>query len=631
MRKVFALLLILSALIFVQAQTHAQNNRGRGASAPITLTVDATEAPRKLFHVRLVIPASPGPLTLFYPQWIPGEHGPTGPIVNLAGLKLMSGGKPLNWQRDAADMYAFHCEVPQGANSVEAALDYLAPSFAGGFTSGAATTAHLAIVTWNQLLLYPQGGNTDDLTYRASLRLPVGWKFGTSLVATKESKEQIDFAPVSLTTLIDSPVLAGEYFRAVPLATANPTNVIDLAADSVAALEMSPQLSAALKKLDIEAAALFGARHYERYHFLLTLSDYVAHFGLEHHQSNDSRITERSLLDPTQGRLALGVLAHEYVHSWNGKYRRPAGLATPDFQQPMKGELLWVYEGLTQYLGNMLSARSGVWTPEMYRERLAQIAANLDHRPGRLWRPLVDTTIAAQILYGSPSEWAAERRSTDFYDEGWLIWLDADTLIREQTGGKRSLDDFCQRFHGGQSGAPMVKTYTFDDVVATLNEVAPYDWRTFLNTRLNSTEFHAPLGGIERGGWRLVYNDERSEFLKDLEDSRNSVEMGYSIGLRLDDKGLIEDVIPDMAAAQAGIGPGMKIIAVNGRHYTPSILRDEVRATKTRSAPLVLLTENEGFYRSYALDYKDGERYPHLERNASRPDLLGQIIAPRTP
>ena len=646
MKRAFVLSLMLSALMLAEAQTdgafaHGNNRPQSDPPPPITLTVDATEAPRKLFHTRLVIPARPGPLTLVYPQWIPGEHGPTGPIVNLAGLKLTSGGKTINWQRDAVNMYAFHCEVPAGADSVEVALDFLSPTFAGGFTSGASTTAHLAIITWNQLLLYPQGRNSDDLRYLASLRLPAGWKFGTSLVAERQSNERVDFKPVSLTTLIDSPVLAGEYFRAVPLSTAHPTNEIDLAADSAAALEMKPQLEAALKKMDAEALALFGTRHYERYHFLLTLSDYVAHFGLEHHQSNDSRVNERALLDDTQGRLALGVLSHEYIHSWNGKYRRPAGLATPDYQQPMKGELLWVYEGLTQYLGNVLAARSGLWTPEQYRERLAQIAANLDHRPGRMSRPLIDTTVAAQILYGAPDEWAAARRGTDFYDEGWLVWLDVDTLIREQTGGRRSLDDFCRNFHGPQSGrmgsnggsvgggAPTVQTYTFDDVVNALNEVAPYDWRTFLNTRLNSTELHAPLGGIERGGWRLVYDDARSQYLQDLEDGRNTVEMGYSIGLRLQTDGLVSDVIPGMAAAQAGLGPGMKVVAVNGRRFTPAILRDEVRATKTRSGPLALLVENEGFYKTYTLDYRDGERYPHLERVPARPDLLGQLLAPR--
>ncbi|MGB8508024.1 MAG: hypothetical protein WCD76_06455 [Pyrinomonadaceae bacterium] len=637
MKKALLSLLMLACAALVSAQSpsnaaFAQTNRGRGAqpSQSIRLTVDATEAPRKLFHAQLVFPAAPGPLTLYYPQWIPGEHGPTGPVINLAGLKMTANGKVIPWQRDAVDMYAFHVEVPAGAKELEVALDYLAPTFAGGFTSGSSTTSHLAIVTWNQLLLYPQGSGSDDLTYTASLRLPDNWKYGGSLPVARQTRERIEFAPVSLTTLIDSPVLAGEHFRAVPLSTVAPAVELDLVADSEAALNASPQFINAMRRLVPETAALFGAQHYEHYNFLLTLSDRVAHFGLEHHQSNDSRVAERALLDETQGRLALGVVSHEYVHSWNGKYRRPAGLATSDYQQPMKGELLWVYEGLTQYLGNVLAARSGIWTQEEYREHLAQIAANLDHRPGRLSRPLIDTTVGAQLFYNAPSEWSAARRGTDFYDEGWLIWLDADTLIRQQTAGRRSLDDFCKRFHGAPGGAPSVKTYTFDDVVATLNEVAPYDWRKFLNDRLYSTDFHAPLDGIARGGWRLVYDDTRTQLIKDFEEGRDAVDLGYSVGLRLKTNGNIEDVIPGTPAARAGLGPGMIITAIDGKQWSSAVMRDVVSASPRRQGPISLLVNNEGEMKTYALDYHGNGQYPHLERDASKPDLLTPIITPQT-
>lgn len=623
---------ILFVLLFVTAQSQsavAQTNRSRAAQA-IKLAVDATDAPRKLFRATETIPAQPGPLTLYYPAWLPGEHGPTGPIINLAGLKFTAAGKTLQWRRDPVDMYAFHIEVPQGANAVEVAMDFLAPTFSGGFTSGSSTTSHLAIFSWNWILLYPQVTHTDDITFDASLKIPQGWKFGTALRATKESKGEIDFEPVSLTTLVDSPVLAGEHFRAIPLSTAKPTVEMDIAADSAAALEMKPETLNALRKLVKEAEALTGAEHYDHYNFLFTLSDRVAHFGLEHHESNDSRVAERALLDDRQGRLALGVLPHEYFHSWNGKYRRPAGLATSDYQKPMQGELLWVYEGLTEYYGNVLAARSGLWTPEQYRDEMAVVAASLDHRPGRLWRPLIDTTIAAQLLYNSPGEWSAERRGVDFYDEGWLIWTDVDTLIREQTKGQRSLDDFVRRFHGGQTSAPMVKPYTFDDVVATLNEVAPYDWRGFLNQRLNTTEFHAPLGGIERGGWRLTYDAARSQRVQDAEEGRESIEMGYSIGLRLNAAGLISDVLAGTPAAEAKLGPGMTIVAVDGKAFSPEVLREAVSAAKTRKSPINLLVNNEGTMQTFAIDYHGGEQYPHLTRDASKPDLLGQIIAPLT-
>ena len=598
------------------------------AAQTVKLMVDATEARRKLFHAREVIPVGPGPLTLYYPKWIPGEHGPTGPVVNLSGLKFTASGETLPWRRDPVDMYAFHIDVPQGATAVEASLEFLAPTFEGGLSAGSSMTSHLAVFSWNWLLLYPQVAHTDDIMFDASLRLPPGWKFGTGLTVERESEGEVNFRAVSLTTLVDSPVLAGEYFRAIPLSTPKPAVEMDIAADSPAALEASPQFTGAMRNLVDEAKALFGAEHYEHYNFLLTLSDRVESFGLEHHQSNDSRVAERALIDETQGRLALGVLPHEYVHSWNGKYRRPAGLATPDFQTPMQGEMLWVYEGLTQYYGNVLAARSGLLTQEQYVDALAQAAARLDHTPGRLWRPLIDTSVAAQLLYNAAPEWSAERRGLDFYNEGWLIWLDADTLIRQRTSGQRSLDDFCRRFHGGKTGPPTVKPYTFDDVVATLNEVTPNDWRTFLNQRLYTTDFHAPLGGIERGGWRLTYDAKQGERITDLAAVRKQLEMGYSLGLRLNSTGLITDVVPGMPAAEANLGPGMTVVAVNGKQFSPDALRDAVTAARTNKGPIQVLVNNEGALINYPIDYHGGEQYPHLVRDAAKPDLLSQTTAP---
>jgi predicted metalloprotease with PDZ domain len=628
------LLLAIVSLVIFPAEFAVSVNAGTANPPPpvttINLSVDATEAPRKIFHARMTIPVVPGPLTLVYPKWIPGEHGPTGPIVNLAGLKLTAGGQNVSWRRDDVDMYSFHLEVPAGTRTLEAELDFLSPTFAGGFTAGASTTSHLAIVTWNQLLLYPAGSNIAEVNFKANLNLPAGWKFGTSLPIASQTAGKVNFVSVSLERLVDSPVLAGEYFLVVPLA-ATPPNEIDIAADNMADLEISPELTLALKRVVSEAVSLFGATHYTNYHFLLTLSDHTAHFGLEHHESNDSRVAERSLLDPALRNVALGVLPHEFVHSWNGKYRRPAGLATPNYQEPMKGELLWVYEGLTEYLGNLLAVRSGLWTAEQFRDHLAEVAADLDHKPGRLTRPLIDTTIAAQVLYGAPAEWTSLRRSVDFYDEGWLIWLDVDTKIRELTAGKSSLDDFCKRFHGPPATPPTVKTYGFDDVVATLNDVAPFDWRNFLLSRLNSTDFHAPLGGIERGGWKLVYEPVPSGFLKDSEQVRHSTEMAYSIGLRINEDGLVSDTIEGMAAARAGIGPGMKILAVNGKAYSAEVLRDFVKATTDpKRGRIDLLIDNEGHVANYQLTYGEGEKYSGLERDATRPDTLSKIIAPLT-
>lgn len=632
-RSLALLLAALSILVLVPELTTGELAHASEAHAAraITLTVDATEAPRKLFHAREVIPVSPGPLTLYYPKWIPGHHRPAGPISNLSGLTFTAGGKTVPWRRDPVDMYAFHLDIPQGTSAVEADLEYLAPTFAGSLTSVSSTTSHLAVFSWNWLLLYPSTARADDLVFNASLRLPPGWKFGTQLTTERQSGDEVHFRSASLTTLVDSPVLAGEYFRTIPLSTATPPVEIDIAADSPTALEASPQFTDALRKLVDEAKALFGAEHYERYTFLLALSDHVAQFGLEHHQSSDNRVAERALIDEARGRLALGVLPHEYVHSWNGKYRRPAGLATPDPHTPMHGELLWVYEGLTQYYGNVLAVRSGLWTPEQYADSLALAAAKLDHTPGRRWRPLIDTAVAAQLLYHAPPEWSAERRGTDFYNEGWLIWLEADILIRQLTSGRRSLDDFCWPFFGGQPGPPTVKPYTFDDVVTTLNEVAPYDWRAFLNQRLHTTDARAPLGGIDHGGWRLSYDAVQGQRVTDLETARKQVEMGYSLGLQLDTEGLISDVIPGMPAAAAKLGPGMTVVAVDGTAFSPDTLRAAVSAAKTSTKPIQLLVNNEGALLTYAIDYHGGERYPHLVRDSAKPDLLSQTITPRTP
>ncbi|HYL11967.1 MAG TPA: M61 family peptidase [Terriglobales bacterium] len=596
----------------------------------IQLSVDASEAPRKILHARLKIPATPGTLTLYYPKWIPGEHAPDGPVVDLAGLKFFAGGQELKWRRDTLDGWTINVQVPPGQNEVDATLDFLSPArFEGGFSSGSSATAAMAVVSWNQVLLYPKGWASDDLTYIASLRLPAGWKFGTPLPIKSRSGEEIQFAPVSLTTLVDSPVITGQYFKVVPLQAEVPPAEMDIAADSAAALDAPPEVWEHYRDLVAQAGRLFGAQHYRDYHFLYSLSDHVAHFGLEHHESNDSRTDERELVDPTKRMLHSGLLPHEYAHSWNGKYRRPADLATPDYQQPMQDDLLWVYEGLTSYLGELLTARSALWSPDQFRDSLALTAAALDHEPGRTWRNLQDTADAAPQLYFAPQQWYSWRRGVDFYPEDVLNWLWVDVIIRQQTQGKKSIDDFCHLFHGAPSGPPMVKPYTFDDVVNTLNQVVAYDWRSFWTERLTNHGPGAPLGGIEGSGWRVVYDENRSEMLKAGETDQKTVDAEYSIGLSLDADGVVRDTIEGMPAAKVGIGPGMKVIAVNGRQFSGNVLRDALKAGKTSTEPIEVLVENTEYYKTYKIDYHGGEKYPHLVRDSSKPDLLNDIIRPR--
>ncbi len=607
---------------------------GRAGFAPgtITLAVDASEAPKKILHARLSIPVEPGPLTLSYPKWIPGEHGPTGPLTDMAGLRITAGEETLAWRRDLEDMYAIHVTVPAGATTLDVSFDFLSAAAPQGFSSAASCTENLALLSWNHVLLYPSGEPSDGLTYAASLTLPAGWKYGTALPVESESGGAIRFAPASLTTLVDSPVIAGANFRRVDLAPGvTPPQYLDMACDSKAGLAMPDEQVARHRQLMAEAYALFGARHFREYHFLYSMSDHVAHFGLEHHESSDDRVHERIWLDDDLRILHSNLLAHELVHSWNGKYRRPVGLATPDFQKPMTGELLWVYEGLTQYLGFVLAGRSGIRTPQQSRENLALQAAVLDSRPGRTWRPLIDTAVEAQRLYESAPLWAAWRRGTDFYNEGLLIWLEADVRIRQLTQGRRSLDDFCRKFHGGASGPPAVVPYTFDDVVSSLNEVAPHDWRAFLLERLESLSPRAPLGGIENGGWKLAFTDSLPAYMKSIGEAEKKIDLQFSIGIIVHgEDGLIEDVIPGSAAASVGVAPGTKLVAVNGRHWSKNLLLDAVRATASGD-PLELLVDNGEFYRACRLDYRGGARYPRLVRDTAKPDLLSALLRARTP
>jgi predicted metalloprotease with PDZ domain len=599
---------------------------------PIALSVDLADAPRNIYHVRLIVPVKPGPVTLVYPKWIPGNHRPSGPIANLTGLWMEAAGKTLEWERDPVDMYAFHVNVPAGVKELTVYFDALTDSDSAG-ASGAAASSNLLDLNWNQVVLYPKAMSSDDVEVTAAVHLPQGWNFGTALPRTGVMGSGIAsfqmFQTVSLTRLIDSPLIAGDHYRQVDLTRDSPTHEIDMVSESDTALQMTPKDVEAYKKLVAETGALFGARHYRDYHFLLTLSDQVGHHGLEHHESSDNSTAERTLIDPDLHTLEAGLLPHEFVHSWNGKYRRPAGLATPNYQEPMIGNLLWVYEGLTEYLGDVLTARSGLWTDQQYRDALAESAAMLDHRAGRTWRPLEDTARSVQILRLLGPEWESWRRSLDYYPEGELIWFEVDTTIRQQSHGQKSLNDFCKIFYGGEGGEPKVVPYTFDDVAKALNQVVPYDWAALLKTRVNATGAHAPLGGIERGGWRLEYNDQPNAFGHLSEKRGKYVNAYYSLGFIVAEDGELEDVIPGSPAYKAGIGPGMKLIAINGRRWSKDMLRDALRESVQSSGPMQLLVENAQFYKTYPVDYHGGEKNPHLVRSDS-PDLLDTILQPMT-
>jgi len=592
------------------------------AQNTITLNVDSSDAPRNVIHNRLTIPVRPGPLTLFYPKWIPGEHMPTGTIDDVVSLKLSANGKTIPWRRDDIEMFAFHCDIPPGVTTLEVTFDDVSQP-------ETTASAKLARIKWNRLLVYPEGMNSDAVNVKASLKLPARWKFASALPIASENQNEFQFKEVSLTQLVDSPAIIGANFRNVPLSSTGIPHEMDVMADTTAALQLKPETTNGLKNLVQEAYALFGARHYRSYKFLVTLSDHGGSEGLEHHESSEDGVGENAFSDELELLDFAELMGHEYTHSWNGKYRRPAGLATPDFEQPMKGELLWVYEGLTQYLGRVLPARSGLWTAEDFREAMAAVAADLDSQAGRQWRPLVDTAVAVQLTYPSPRAWMNYRRRVDYYDEGSLIWLEADVLIRTRSNGKLSLDDFCHRFHGGQDTAPLLKPYTFDDVVNTLNDVTPYDWRGFLNQRIYAVAPHAPLGGITNGGWKLVYSDKPNTQVRIADHARKSVDLSYSLGTILKEDGTVLDVNPNLAAYKAGLAPGMKIVSVNGRGWSTEVLHAAIASAKNSTAPIELVVENGSFNETYRVDYHGGERYPHLEHDGAKPDVLDEVIKSR--
>ncbi|HKS82847.1 MAG TPA: hypothetical protein VJR23_15195 [Candidatus Acidoferrales bacterium] len=596
-------------------------------SQTISLTVDATQVPDGMVKTHMVIPVKPGALTLYYPKWIPGEHQPSGPIANVTGLKFSADGKIIPWQRDLLDVFTFHLDVPAGVTHLDADFDYLEPS-GGGFASGAASsTDKLVVINWNQNLLYPAGTPAKQLTYSAKLILPEGWKHGTPLAAESESGREITFKPVSLEELVDSPLIAGENYRAIDLTPPGEPihHEIDMVADSAAALDMSPETQKGMTNLVAEAGKFFGARHYRDYHFLLTLSDHVAHFGLEHHECDDSRLPERVLMSPGASRALGSLLAHEYAHSWSGKFRRPADLSTPDYEKPMETDMLWDYEGFTEFSGPLLAARSGLWTPEEYRANLANIAAELGPgRPGRTWRPLLDTA-SGEIGLGFARGWLNWRRGTDYYDEGDLMWLEVATIINRESHGAKSMDDFAHLFYGGANNGPELKTYTFDDVVSALNQVVPYDWAKFLHERLTSTSPNAPTGGIENGGWKVVLNDESPRSQGRRSAAGTDV---YSIGLQLSENGDVGDSIVGGPAYNAGITSGMKVVGVNGRVYTHEILEDAIRAAKDSSQPITLLVVVDDYYKTVKVDYHGGPRYPHLVRDESKPDYIDELAKP---
>ena len=525
-------------------------------AADLTVRVDAREVARKHVHTDLSLAVKPGPLTLVFPAWIPGEHGPTGPIDTLVGMVIRANGQTLTWQRDPLDVFAISIEVPAGASRVEIALESGLPVDEGSFTGGPTSSAQLAVISWNEFVLLPKGVDADTISTEATVLAPKDWQLAGALAMHALPDGAMQLEAASLARLIDSPVQMGRYLKVVELAGSAPQpqlrHAIAMAADSEAALVVPADFAAAYARLVAQAGMLFGSRMYRHYTWLLSLSDHVAHFGLEHHESSDDRVAEDSLTEPAyRGRVAE-LLAHEYVHSWNGKYRRPAGLLSPDYNKDMDGSLLWVYEGMTQFWGEVLPVRSRLVAAQDYREVLAAQAGDFDIEVGNHWRPLADTAVAAQILYDAPISWANSRRSADFYEASEFLWLNVDAELRARSGGKASIDDFVKRFYAGTSGQPALKPYVEDDVYAALSSVVPADWRAIIRRHLDSTGTEPLMDGLKSTGWQLTYTAQKNSYLEVRQKRYKITTRDWSIGFTVDTNGTIIDAVEDRARPAPG-------------------------------------------------------------------------------
>jgi predicted metalloprotease with PDZ domain len=612
--------------------------------APITITADLSDAPRKVYHAEIDIPVKAGTVSLTTPQWIPGNHRPTGPVSDITGVVFTAAlpngqSKPLTWRRDEKDLYQYHVTIPAGVTTLHAHLDCIVTG---------RVSQKLAVLEWEKLLLYPANTPVKEIAIQPSVTVPKGWGIGTALTPTDGYDPQhpaggtTHYAATTVEQLEDSPVITGAYFHEFALAPeVTPKHYIDVVSDSPEDSNLRPALLSELNNLVRETGAAYDSRHYNVYHFLLTLSDVAGGEGLEHGQSSDNGVGEKGFSDDAHQLAEADLLSHEFTHSWNGKYRRPFNLYQDDFAKMQQGSLLWTYEGMTQYLGNVLAARSGLKSQAQYRDMLALSAANLDYKPGRQWRSTEDTAIAASILRGGNQTWSNWRRGQDYYQEGELFWLDVDTLIRQKTENKKSLTDFLHIFlaKGGNTG-PLIVTYNRDELIADLNQVVAYDWATFIHDRIDNPNPHADLEGIERGGYKLVYTDKPSPSERTMMSAGGrrggGLNVWYSLGARISGEGgigasgTITDVRWGGPADKANLAPGQKIIAVNGNVFSADALKTAIKEAKGKTEPIHLILQSDTFVTTADLDYHDGERYPVLQRIEGTPPYLDDITKPLT-
>jgi predicted metalloprotease with PDZ domain len=611
-------------------------------TGPVKLEVDLTSVRDRVAHVREEIPVPPNAreLVLLYPQWIPGNHSPTGPVSRLAGIVTSVDGKRVQWIRDQINVHAFHIPLGAAARSVALQFDYLSPVKAA---EGRIERSDVMLdLQWNEVVMYPAGFFSRDIPFDVTLNLPQGWKYATALETASKEGSTVKFKRTTLNTLVDSPLYAGIHFKQVDLSPAPSDTVrLNVFADEEKDLEISADAVEKHKKLAVEADKLFQSHHYDHYDFLLLLSSTVGGIGLEHHQSSEDGSRPNYFTEWDRGTLRSDLLPHEYTHSWNGKFRRPADLWTPNFNVPMRDDLLWVYEGMTQYWGSVLAARSGIRTPEQGRYVFARLAAGFEINPGRDWRPLVDTTNQPTVSQRRPVSWVSWQRPEDYYTEGELIWLDADTKIREITNDRKSLDDFAAEFFSPYNGSFVTDTYNLSDLVDVLNRIAPYDWMKFLQERVYALHPGVPADGITRGGYKLVYSDKMPSWMTRSETPFTGADFSTSLGFSVGgsrggaaeapagrESNDLGNVWWKSPAFDAGITPDMQIVSVNGKAYTAKVLRDAIVEAERTKQPLELQFRRGEEYKSFSIPYYGGLRVPSLERVDGTPDRLDEILAP---
>lgn len=624
--KQLALTLLLAAAFSAQAGAPIPAPLDQPYPGTIVMKVDASNTAQNIYRIQQSIPVKPGKLTLLFPQWVTAQHGPTGPLNQFAGLRVSAHGKALEWRRDNVNVYAFHIEVPAGASTLDVEYQHLAPTEPGqGRTS---ITPDILGIQWQSMTVYPAGYATRRIPIQTTVTFPQGWQYGSALEEAQRQGDTVSFKTTDLETFIDSPIFAGRYFKRYDLDPGGKVPVhLDVVADNAEALEAKPEQIELHRKLVQQAYKLFGSQHYKHYDFLFALSEEFGGVGREHHQSSENGTKLDYFTGWDKGESMRGLLPHEFTHSWNGKFRRPKGQDVLNFNTPLQNDLLWVYEGQTQFWGEVLAARSGLMKASSVRDTFAAIAARYSIMPGRNWRPLQDTTYDPIINYRRPQGWSSYQRGEDYYNEGALIWLDVDSKIRELSGERASLDDFARAFFGVHDGKVTADYYTLDDVVKALNKVQAYDWASFLRSRAEQVG-PVPMDGLTRSGWKLVFTDKQTDYLKAVEEKSKSADFIYSLGFNVGNEGKIESIQWDGIGFKAGLSGGTTLLAVNGRAYKAELLRKAITDAKSSKQPIELLVKRGQQYSTVRLAYFEGLKYPRLERIEGTPDRLETLLSP---